>query len=319
MASFCTRCGKQLGMLAGLSAGPRSRCKDCSKIVKTQLDDWRARFRGACADGLLTADEWAALQQGLQFFQVSQDEAAEYVRKDALSMLERSFALAKTDGQLEEQEEQHIRWMIHELRLSTVAPYVVQEIDYLATIRRIREGKLQTIQPSIVLPSDELCYLEIASTYRKVGKSITTDIPGRLIVTNKKIIFAAQSGGGEIPLNKVLNVNWHATGIFLELSRQANNGFYALGNAQIVAETILAATRLANRQTLTGGQRDTRRIPRHIANQVWHRDGGRCVECQATEYLEFDHIIPYSKGGATSLNNLQLLCRKCNLAKGDRL
>ena len=35
--------------------------------------------------------------------------------------------------------------------------------------------------------------------------------------------------------------------------------------------------------------------------------------------FEFDHIIPLSAGGATVIENLQLLCRKCNRLKGSRV
>ncbi|GAA0914118.1 HNH endonuclease [Virgisporangium aurantiacum] len=66
-------------------------------------------------------------------------------------------------------------------------------------------------------------------------------------------------------------------------------------------------------------QRDSRAIPHHIKVEVWRRDGGACVDCSASEYLEFDHVIPWSRGGASSVGNLQLLCRKCNLAKGARI
>jgi 5-methylcytosine-specific restriction endonuclease McrA len=66
-------------------------------------------------------------------------------------------------------------------------------------------------------------------------------------------------------------------------------------------------------------QRDSRAIPQTVKAEVWRRDGGACVECKASEYLEFDHVIPWSRGGATSVTNLQLLCRRCNQLKGARL
>jgi len=35
--------------------------------------------------------------------------------------------------------------------------------------------------------------------------------------------------------------------------------------------------------------------------------------------LHVDHIHPFSKGGLTAFDNLQTLCRRCNLSKGSRL
>ncbi|MEI8270115.1 MAG: HNH endonuclease [bacterium] len=54
-------------------------------------------------------------------------------------------------------------------------------------------------------------------------------------------------------------------------------------------------------------------------DKVWNRDGGRCVNCGSQENLEFDHIIPFSKGGATTYRNMQLLCKKCNIDKSNKL
>ena len=60
-------------------------------------------------------------------------------------------------------------------------------------------------------------------------------------------------------------------------------------------------------------------IPQNVKDQVWNRDGGKCVECGSKERLEFDHIIPHSKGGADTYRNLQLLCQSCNGKKSNKI
>jgi hypothetical protein len=175
------------------------------------------------------------------------------------------------------------------------------------------------IRTGVALTSDELCYLDSPATYHKVRTASVAEFPGRMLVTNRRVIFSALRGGGEIPLGKVLTVRRHSDGVALELSRAANAGFYAVQDSRLTAEIILAAVRLSNRQVLSKTERDSRRIPQHVKAEVWARDRGQCVQCAASEYLEFDHVIPHSKGGASSVNNLQLLCRKCNALKSDKL
>lgn len=60
-------------------------------------------------------------------------------------------------------------------------------------------------------------------------------------------------------------------------------------------------------------------IPQAVRIEVWQRDGGRCVECDSQEKLEFDHIIPVAMGGANTSRNLQLLCETFNRRKGASL
>jgi len=54
---------------------------------------------------------------------------------------------------------------------------------------------------------------------------------------------------------------------------------------------------------------------------VLMRDGASCQMCGATPQsgakLHVDHIIPWSKGGETTLQNLQSLCEKCNIGKSN--
>jgi hypothetical protein len=57
-------------------------------------------------------------------------------------------------------------------------------------------------------------------------------------------------------------------------------------------------------------------VPREVRQAVFARDGGRCVDCQSNFDLQYDHVIPWSLGGADTVQNLQLLCSPCNQRKG---
>lgn len=76
---------------------------------------------------------------------------------------------------------------------------------------------------------------------------------------------------------------------------------------------------LIDKGELFGDQPKRPPIPREVVDAVYKRDQGRCVYCGSTENLQLDHIIPFSKGGATSVENLQLLCQKCNLEKSNKI
>jgi hypothetical protein len=73
------------------------------------------------------------------------------------------------------------------------------------------------------------------------------------------------------------------------------------------------------------GEYRARKSPsKQVRLEVWRRDGGRCRNCGITdddamqrtgEHLQYDHIIPFSRNGADTVSNIQLLCGPCNRAK----
>ncbi|MGY8826915.1 MAG: HNH endonuclease, partial [Candidatus Latescibacterota bacterium] len=60
-------------------------------------------------------------------------------------------------------------------------------------------------------------------------------------------------------------------------------------------------------------------IKEEVRIAVWRRDEGQCVMCASKERLEYDHIIPFSKGGSNTVRNIQLLCERCNREKSDKI
>lgn len=57
-------------------------------------------------------------------------------------------------------------------------------------------------------------------------------------------------------------------------------------------------------------------IPGRLRKEVMERDAYRCKHCGDHRDLQVDHVHPESKGGATTLENLQVLCKPCNMKKG---
>ncbi|MGD9696509.1 MAG: HNH endonuclease [Thermoleophilia bacterium] len=66
------------------------------------------------------------------------------------------------------------------------------------------------------------------------------------------------------------------------------------------------------------------RVPRHESRRisrraVFARDDWTCQYCGATAHLTVDHVVPRSRGGHSSWENVVTSCAPCNLRKGDRL
>jgi len=62
-------------------------------------------------------------------------------------------------------------------------------------------------------------------------------------------------------------------------------------------------------------------IAEELRNTIFKRDNYRCKLCGDTNILNLviDHLVPFSRGGVTEINNLQTLCKKCNREKGNKI
>lgn len=61
---------------------------------------------------------------------------------------------------------------------------------------------------------------------------------------------------------------------------------------------------------------DDNKITAYELEEVWDCYNGKCVKCNSDRFICFDHIISYYKKGTNTKDNLQLLCRLCNMEKG---
>ncbi|QIZ73704.1 HNH endonuclease [Oxynema aestuarii AP17] len=71
------------------------------------------------------------------------------------------------------------------------------------------------------------------------------------------------------------------------------------------------------RLTVSGTERMWK-VPPVNRREVLRRDRHSCQYCGSTKHLTLDHVIPKSKGGAHSWDNVVAACSACNGRKGDR-
>jgi 5-methylcytosine-specific restriction endonuclease McrA len=102
--------------------------------------------------------------------------------------------------------------------------------------------------------------------------------------------------------------------------------------AEIVSRSLLLQLVHVERQRLAGVRRPqgalrvsrTRYVPAAVRRKVWERDESRCAfvgaqgRCPERAFLELHHVIPFAKGGRSSVDNLQLRCRAHNVYESDQ-
>jgi len=195
---------------------------------------------------------------------------------------------------------------------------IKEQVRAVQELAEIRAGKLPVIRSSgLLLRQNEVCHWYSKCTYRYDTKARTRELAGRLAATSQRVIFTSAERSFDFPVRDVLNTSATADAVKLQLRRTRGQGSYFVEEPSRFEAILYALVLRANFATAERTDSSARRhIPDNVKVEVWARDGGSCVRCGARDYLEYDHIIPVSKGGANTAKNVQLLCRRCNLAKG---
>ena len=315
-AGGCVRCGQRTKLL-------HRYCPECEPFARRILDQYSAAARQILAVSGPLGQEWVDLHSWLYGARVPREDALASIADAAVDWMHRYVTAARSDGIITDDELATFHRAAELLGLDhrIVEPLAAQ-LQRERMLGDIRSGNLPTVSlPDLHLPLDEYCYQAVGATRWRDLQSGPQPTPGQLIVTNRKIRFIAHQHGGEIPLSKVQRVMWHdSSTITIEATTRSLSGRFSVPDPEYTTLIVDAALRIDRRILLPGQDGNgSRHVPQHVKSAVFQRDRGRCQECGAQEYLEFDHMIPFSLGGASSEDNVQLLCRACNLKKGARI
>ncbi|MCK6439725.1 MAG: HNH endonuclease [Planctomycetes bacterium] len=142
---------------------------------------------------------------------------------------------------------------------------------------------------------------------------------GTLILTDQRIVFCNKDGyAPELSIEHIIQIQANADELRISGKSKSATGAYWTQDIILFEAFLRAAIRVAKDvyAPQPEGSR-SRHIAESVKRKVFKRDKGQCVYCGWREELHFDHVIPFSRGGANTIENIQLLCKRCNLTKSD--
>lgn len=287
----------------------------------------RSVFADMASDGQLQREEWRQFRETVALLGIPRDQVLKAIQTPAQKLVEHTLADARSDDEITEREEQVLTSLLDSLIDDPqFSQYVHGEVAEVKEMQNLSRGLLPSIAAphGVALRAGEIVHWAGRVAFERVrelakGPTFETS-SGDLVVTDSRAIF--ESPGRSMEINHRRILAHYPFGSRIEIrSGGKGAGSYEFGNGGERAVAIWeTAIRRANQTIVASDDKESRRrIPRDVRQRVWQKYGGRCAECSATTYLEFDHIIPVAKGGGNSDTNVQLLCRNCNLAKSDNI
>lgn len=278
-------------------------------------------FRQVIEDGRITAEELKELRRYRSAMSLSREEANESIRRDVIGLYRQWFYNIIQDGEVTPEEEEGLIWLRNEFGLDEQDTKRFDE--QLSDVKRLaayRKGQLPKVRTSKLLEGGEICHWEGRANFEWRTATMTKDADGEMIVTSQRIIFTSPVRSFEFSPAKIIDIERSSGSLSIRCSSKSGGGTYYLRDCSDLEAILTGLAKTHKFQTSAGFSSDlTRHIPDTVRREVWHRDGGKCVRCDAMDYLEYDHVIPHSKGGANTVSNVQILCRRCNNQKSDRI
>jgi len=284
-------------------------------------------FSSHAASGKLHADHWSQLLQTVERLGISRAAMLQAIRSPARKLIEHTLADARSDGSITPAEESTVDFLLENtVDDSEFRRYVRDVLADAKEASNIAQG----ILPSIVAPQNvalragEIVHWEGSVQYLRVREATngpkTIQVDGHAVITDTRLVFSAAAASFQVNHSKVLGHRRSNDTLEIRTASKWAGTYHFSDPKHRAAEIWRVAIGRAN-QTIVAGDpaQSSRHIARDVRQRVWQKYGGQCAECRSEIHLEFDHIVPVAKGGSNSDSNVQLLCRKCNLAKSDRI
>lgn len=160
---------------------------------------------------------------------------------------------------------------------------------------------------------------QIIENYKADYQQYLGDVPD-YIMKNDEAGFYSRLGFANID-ESVLNVEYKFS--YTSKGGLAQRAFTVPMTEDTIAELIKV---LESKLTASAFAKEQRTLmTKKLRESIKNRDNFTCCICGNSTHaepnllLEIDHIIPVSKGGRTTEDNLQTLCWKCNRSKSDKI
>lgn len=161
--------------------------------------------------------------------------------------------------------------------------------------------------------SDEDMFKEIARIWTLLGRQpTTTDIKDGMSIFSLNT-YARRFGSWRGALQAF--IDW----INLDNNTEYNENISLSDKTTVDSDNFKSD----NKYVAKHRHKTPREVNYRLRFKVLQRDNFKCCFCGASPAkdpsvdLDIDHILPWSKGGETVMENLQTLCKKCNLGKSD--